>query len=246
MRLPTSLAVAFCLTAAPGCSLKKMAVNTVASTLADVGTTFTSDEDVQLVRDALPFAHKFYESILESTPKHQGLLLATCSAFTQYSYAYVEMASEALPSVWSADIQALRDRALKLYLRGRGYCFRAINARFGDGSSQALLQKPEALLAKAKREDVPLLYWTAASWGAAIYLGLDRPDIAIDLPMIRLLADRAISLEDGWGNGTLHELFITLDSLPEVLGGDPARARAHFDKAVALQKGLSPGPYVAL
>lgn len=246
MRLLVALVIVAGAAASTGCSLKKMAVNTVANTLAEVGTTFTSDEDVQLVGDALPFALKFYESILESTPRHQALLLATCGAFTQYGYAYVETDAEALPSVRNAEIQALRDRALKLYLRGRGYCFRAMNARFGDGTSDALVQKPEAVMMKATREDVPLLYWTAASWGAAISLGLDRPEIAIDLPNIRVLADRAIALDDGWGNGTLHELFITLDSLPEVLGGNPARAKEHFDKAVAIQKGLSPGPYVAL
>ena len=246
MRLLVALVLVACAAGSTGCSLKKMAVNTVANTLAEVGSTFTSDEDVKLVGDALPFALKFYESILESTPRHQGLLLATCGAFTQYGYAYVETDAEALPSVRNAEIQALRDRALKLYLRGRGYCFRALNARFGEGTSDALLQKPEAVVMKAKREDVPLLYWTAASWGAAISLGLDRPEIAIDLPTIRVLADRALTLDDGWGNGTLHELFITLDSLPEVLGGNPARAKEHFDKAVALQKGLSPGPYVAM
>jgi hypothetical protein len=246
MRLVAVLSLTVCVAASAGCSLKKMAVNTVASTLAEVGTSFTSDEDVQLVGDALPFALKFYESILESTPRHQGLLLATCGAFTQYGYAYVETEAEGLPSIRNAEIQALRDRALKLYLRGRGYCFRALNARFGAGTSDALIQKPETVVTKAKREDVPLLYWTAASWGAAISLGLDRPDIAIDLPNIRVLADRAIALDEGWGNGTLHELFIALDSLPEVLGGSPARAKEHFDRAVALQKGQSPGPYVAL
>lgn len=246
MRLLVALVLVACAAGSTGCSLKKMAVNTVANTLAEVGATFTSDEDLTLVGDALPFALKFYESILESTPKHQGLLLASCGAFTQYGYAYVETDAEALPSIRSAEIQALRDRALKLYLRGRSYCFRAMNARFGEGTSDALLQKPDTVVVKAKREDVPLLYWTAASWGAAISLGLDRPEIAIDLPTIRVLADRAIALDEGWGNGTLHELFITLDSLPEVLGGNPARAKEHFDKAVALQQGLSPGPYVAL
>jgi predicted anti-sigma-YlaC factor YlaD len=246
MRLFAVLSLTVCVAASAGCSIKKMAVNTVADTLAEVGTTFTSDEDITLVGDALPFALKLYESFLESTPRHQGLLLATCSAFTQYAYAYIETDAEALPSIRRAEAQALRDRALKLYLRGRGYCFRAINVRFGAGSTDALLQKPEVVMAKAKREDVPLLYWTAASWGSAISLGLDRPEIAIDLPNIRVLADRALSLDDGWENGTLHELFITLDSLPEVLGGNPARAREHFDKAVALQKGTSPGPYVAL
>ena len=44
----------------------------------------------------------------------------------------------------------------------------------------------------------------------------------------------------------MHDMMITLDSLPEALGGNVARARQHFDRAVALQKGLSAGPYVAL
>ena len=223
-----------------------MAVNTVANTLAEAGTTFTSDEDLQLVGDAIPFALKLYESLLESVPKHAGLLLSTCSGFTQYAYAYVETDAEALPSVRQPEIQALRDRALKLYLRGRGYCFRAMNIRFGDGTSELLLQKPEAVMAKAKRDDVPLLYWTAAPWGAAISLGLDRPELAIDLPTVRVLADRAIMLDEAWDNGTLHELFIALDSLPEVLGGNPARAKEHFARAVELRNGLSPTPYVSL
>jgi hypothetical protein len=41
-------------------------------------------------------------------------------------------------------------------------------------------------------------------------------------------------------------MFVSLDSLPPALGGNPERARKHFTRAVELQKGLSPGPYVAL
>jgi predicted anti-sigma-YlaC factor YlaD len=60
------------------------------------------------------------------------------------------------------------------------------------------------------------------------------------------LADRALALDSGWNRGSIHELMITLDSLPEALGGNPERAREHFKKAVEIQKGLSPGPYVSL
>jgi predicted anti-sigma-YlaC factor YlaD len=229
-----------------GCSLKTMAVNTVADTLSETGDTFTSDEDLKLVGDAIPFALKLQETLLESVPEHRGLLLSTCSGFTQYSYAYVETEAETLEAVRRPEIQELRDRALKLYLRGRRYCFRAMNERFGDTASELLLQNPEALAAKARRNDVSLLYWTAASWGAAIALGIDRPELAIDLPTVRVLAERALALDAGWNRGALHELFITLDSLPEALGGNPARAREHFARAVELQKGASPGPYVAL
>jgi predicted anti-sigma-YlaC factor YlaD len=40
--------------------------------------------------------------------------------------------------------------------------------------------------------------------------------------------------------------MITIDSLPAALGGSPEKAKEHFEKAVKIQEGKSPGPYVAL
>lgn len=246
MRLGVAFLLVLVSVGGPACSLKRMAVSTVADTLAESGTTFTSDEDLKLVGDAIPFALKLQETLLESVPDHEGLLLTTCTNFTQYSYAYVETEAEGLPNSRRAEIIEMRDRALKLYLRGRRYCGRAMNERFGAKTTDLLLQDPASVVRRAKREDVPLLYWMAASWGAAISLGIDRPDLAIDLPTVRILAERALELDRTWNKGALPELFITLDSLPEALGGNPARAKQHFDEAVAIQKGTSPGPYVAL
>jgi len=199
-----------------GCSLKKMAVTTVANTLAETGDVFSRDEDPELVRDAIPFALKLYESLLESVPNHVPLLVATCSSFTQYAFAFVETDADVLGQERHAESRALRERALKLYLRGRGYCMRAMEVRF-PGAGTALLTDPSVVAARSKVEDVELLYWTAASWGAAIALGIDRPEIAIDLPTVRVLADRAMALDETWSNGALHELMITLDSLPDAL-----------------------------
>jgi hypothetical protein len=223
-----------------------MAVKTVANTLSAPGDVFTRDDDPELIRDATPFALKLYESLLESVPTHVPLLISTCGGFTQYGYAFLEAEADSLDASRRAEATALRERALKHYLRARGYCLRAIDVRFGKGTSDALLQDPVAAVAKARKDDVPLLYWTAAAWGAAISLGIDRPDLAVDFPTVRALADRALVLDPEWSRGSVHELMITLDSLPEALGGNPARAREHFNKAVEIQKGLSPGPYVSL
>ena len=171
------------------------------------------------------------------------LLIATCGSFTQYGYAFLEADADGLDASRRSEATALRERALKHYLRGRGYCLRAVDARFGKGTSEALLQDPVKAVAKARKDDVPLLYWTAAAWGAAISLGIDRPDLAVDFPSVRALADRALALDPGWSKGAIHELMITLDSLPEALGGNPSARRDHFKMAVEMQKGLSPGPY---
>src|SRR5262249_27492838 len=63
---------------------------------------------------------------------------------------------------------------------------------------------------------------------------------------VRALAERALALDETWSDGAIHEMMISLDSLPEMIGGSPARARQHFQRAIDIQKGQSPGPYVAL
>jgi hypothetical protein len=229
-------------------TIKNSAVGMVADTLASGGDVFTRDDDPELVAAAIPFALKLYESLLDSVPKKKELLLATCSAFTQYGVAFVETEATVLGDAAHHDeVVRLKDRALKLYLRGRGYCLRAMEVRF-KGISSELLRDPQAALDRAKptRDDVPLLYWTAASWGSAIALALDKPEIAIDLPTIRVLAEKAISLDEPWNKGSLPEMMITLESVPEMLGGSPEKARKHFARAIELQKGASPGPYISL
>lgn len=226
--------------------LKRKAVGMVAETLASSGDVFTRDDDLELVGEAIPFGLKLYESLLDSAPTNKDLLIATCSNFTQYGVAYLETDALVLGEAQHHDeVVHLNARALKLYLRAKGYCERAMEVRF-PGIMQKLPADPVGALAKAGKKDVPLLYWMAASWGSAIALGVDRPDLVIDMPTVRALADRAIALDETWSRGTLHEMFVSLDSLPPALGGNPERARMHFTKAVELQKGLSPGPYVAL
>lgn len=227
-----------------GCSLKSMAVNTVADTLADTGDVFSRDDDPELVGDAIPFALKLYESLLDATPNHERLLVATCSGFTQYAFAFVQTEAEIVREDNYERATELDARALKLYLRGRDYCLRALDLRF-RGASATLTTAGAATLAKAEPRDVELLYWTAASWGSAIALAPDRPDLLIDFPTVRVLIDRAAELDDEWSHGAIHEVLITFESL-ESLGGSRERAREHFTRAVALQGGKSPGPYVAL
>src|SRR5439155_20741076 len=76
--------------ALPGCSIKRLAINRLGDALAESGATYASDNDPQLVRDALPFALKLVESPVEQSPRHRGLLLAAAGGFTQYAFAFVE------------------------------------------------------------------------------------------------------------------------------------------------------------
>lgn len=226
-----------------GCSVKRMAINSLADTLAASGDVFASDNDPELIRDAVPFSLKTVESLLVSVPRHPGLLLSACSGFTQYGYAFVQTDAELIEAKDYQASVAGKDRALKMYLRAREYCMRAMELRQKNVRAQ-LEREPEKALAWARASDVPLLYWSGASWGAAISLAVDKPEITIDLPAVRALMNKALELDETYSRGAIHEALISLDALPEAIGGSPARARAHFERALALTKGLSAGPYV--
>lgn len=228
-----------------GCSLKGMAVNAVANSLAAPSDVMTRDDDPELIGQAIPFGLKTYESLLESVPKNQGLLVATCSGYTSYSYGFVLTPADTQqftnPEAWREGTA----RALNLYVRAKDYCLKAWEVRY-PGMTKALMIDPVKAVAKTKKEDVELLYWTAASWGSAMSLGKDRPELIADFPAVRALAERALALDPDWSNGTIHDLFITLDAQDEAYGGSEASARKHFDEALRVQKSQLPGAYVEL
>jgi predicted anti-sigma-YlaC factor YlaD len=228
-----------------GCSIRSLAINALANSLAESGDVFASDGDPELIRDATPFALKTMETLLAEKPDHPGLLLSACRGFTQYAYAFVQLDAERLEGTDFAAAEAERARALALDLRGRNYCLRSLEHRF-PGVRQALEMRPEQALAAAAVDDVPLLYWTGAAWGSAISLGLDRPDLTVDLPAVRALVKRAAALDPTYGQGAVEEALMVLASLPKAMGGSPDEALHHFDRAVELSGGKSASPYVAL
>ena len=229
----------------PGCSVKRMAVNKLGDALAGGGTTFSSDDDPELIKSAVPFSLKLMESLLAESPKHEGLLFATASGFTQYGYAFVQQEAEEIETDNLTRAREMQARARRLYLRARDYGLRGLEARH-PGFGVQLKQNPKAAVAKIRKKDVPLLYWSSVSWAAAISLSKDNPDFVADLPKVEAMIDRALALDESWDRGTIHGFLITFEMGRATGEGDPAvRARKHFDRAVELSQGKMAGPFVS-
>ncbi len=228
-----------------GCSIKRMAVRSVANSLTSGPDVFGTDDDPDLVRDALPFGLKTMESLLAVLPDHEGLLLTLCKGYAQYSYAFVQSEGDLLVNSDYARATALHERAYKLHLRARDFGLRGLEKRY-RGITAGLQTEPEAAAARIQARDVALLYWTAAAWGSAISLGKDRPEMLADLPAIRALMQRGLAVDEGFEGGAMHEAMIVLEALPAAMGGSVERARQHFARAVELGKDSKPSPYVTL
>jgi len=227
----------------PGCSLRSIAVNSLGNALARGGSNFASDDDPDLVGEAIPFGLKTMEGLLLEAPRHKGLLLAAASGFTQYAYGWVQLEADLGEAQDLAKATAMRDRARRLYLRALEYGLRGLEVDF-PGLRERLRRDPEAALARMKKEHVPLLYWTAAAWGAAIALKVDDSELSADQKLAEALARRALALDETWDAGTIHDFFIAYEAGRASVGGSMERAREHFDRAIRIANGRRAFPYV--
>lgn len=229
-----------------GCSIKRMAVNQVGNALAGGGTTFTADDDPELIREALPFSLKLMESLLAESPNHTGLLLASCKGFTMYGYAFVKQDADELEAHDLAAAKKMQIRARRLFLRARGYGLRGLAVSHRDFEA-ALRKDPKRAVRTAKITDVPLLYWTAASWGAAISLSKDNPDLVGDQLIVEALIDRALELDESYEHGAIHGFMITYELARQGISRAEAlkRARRHFERALELSEGNHASPLVS-
>jgi len=228
-----------------GCSIRRYALNQAANALAASGSTFASDDDPELIKAAAPFSLKLMESLLAEEPNHPGLLTATASGFTQYSYAFVQQEADEIEPTNFAAAEIERNRAKRLYLRARNYGLRGLDVAH-PGFSKSVLANPKVAVTVATKPDVPLLYWTAAAWGSAISLSKDNPELIGQVPSMEALIDRALQLDESFGAGSIHTFLISYEMSRASGVGDPAvRARRHFDRAMELAKGTDASPLVA-
>ncbi len=231
------------------CSLQKLAMRSVADMLSSEGSTvFTGESDVDLVGDALPFALKLYESLLDGVQDSPELYLATGKAFVLYARAYVQMPAEMLPDERFDERVRAQRRARSLYERARRYVLRGLDLR-RPGLAQRIIEGDDwrEALGEARREDVPWLYWGGLAWMAAFSTNTFDFEMLMRLPRAAGMIGRVIELDDRCDDGGAHEFFVTYyGSLPPDLGGSDEKARRHYERAVALSGGLKAGPHVAL
>lgn len=214
--------------------------------MAESGTTYASDNDPELIRGALPFSLKLIESILAESPRHRGLLLAASSGFMQYSYAFVSQDADEIEQQDFARATEMRLRARNLFLRARDYGLRGLETRHSNFTA-ALNKDPIPAVKVTDGDDVPLLFWTAASWGMAIILSKDEPDLIVDQLVVEALIDRALELDETFSNGAIHSFLIVYEPVRRGAEGDPLeRARGHFERAMELSGGFKASPMVSM
>ena len=233
------------------CSIKKMAMNSVAGMLAPDAesgdgqsgaiTAFTSENDPELVGDAFPVILKLTEMMMLENPENDGLAVTAGQLYVIYANVFVQAPAEMLPPPMVREQNAAYDRACNFFRRGSGYALRGLDLRYEGFSGQVFAggaESREAAFAQTEKADAAALFWAAS--GALANFALNPLDAAA-LEMLEgsvAMMERAAELDATYFGGLIPEtLFNFYSAAPEFMGGSMEKAEAAFAQAVAVNGG---------
>ncbi len=207
---------------AQGCSTERLALRAALPLIEGQYASIQEEKDPHLAKEAMPASLKMLEGLLRQDGDNPLLLNRLAEGFCGYAFSFLE---ETEP-----------DRAQAMYLRGRQYASRALAAEAGiEKLEEQGMDTLKTALAGVEKDQVPSLFWLGQCWGGWLMLSLDRPEAFADVSKIEALMKTALKLDETYYSAGPH-LFLGVfyGSRSKLLGGDPEKAKFHFERNLAL------------
>ena len=191
------------------------------SLMADVAAATAKHDDVTLVSQAVPTFLLLLEGMIEDAPDNRRLLTEAAKGYTSYGVLVEAQDPE---------------RARRIYRRAMDFGRRAI---VRNPRAAALMEAPYRDFANIAEtldhKDLEAVFWAASAWGAWISLNTGSMGALADLPRVILLMEWVLEQDETYQDGSPH-IFLGIyhAALPPMLGGQPEKARFHFERALEL------------
>jgi tetratricopeptide (TPR) repeat protein len=202
------------------CCSPRLLIKSTKKTSDRAAAALEKYDDPILLGKALPNLLINAEGYLGVVPDDVDLLVSTASKYSLYASIVVE------------DID--KEHAVQLYRRGQELGMRALrqNRKFAKKVGDESLDRFEAAVRSLKKSDVPALYVTMTNWFSLISLTSSDPEALMDIPKVEAIMNKIMELDETYKYGSIHAAFGTYyGSLSEALGGQPDKAKYHFERA---------------
>jgi tetratricopeptide (TPR) repeat protein len=223
------------------CSLSQIAVNQTAKILVKAMPAYERETNIEFAEQSFAAAIKQLEGLLEVSPDNPELLLLASRSFATYAFGFIEGKIDIAKKKYDfEETDRLTSQAVDFYARAQKYGMRLIRGYLRN-SSEILdldLARLESELMRYDRDHVPGLFWTAFSWGNIVNLQQNDPGRLAELPRVDLLMQRVLELDERYFFGGPHMFYgVYYGGRPEMLGGDPEKAKIHFERAIEISGG---------
>ncbi len=200
-------------------------MSSAASGLAEnLSVAMLNQNDPEIVRAGAPAYLLLLDSFLEGSPDDPALLVAAASMYASYGAVFADDP----------------ERARRLTERARGYGFRAICLSFEPACDWRRMSFDdfEATLADLSNKQSDAAYAYGLSSLAYIQAHRDDYNAIARISHAEALLTRYLDISDGDSDASVYVyLGILATILPPMLGGEPEKGRAAFERAIELSNG---------
>jgi tetratricopeptide (TPR) repeat protein len=222
---------------ASGCSLKKLAMGPTVDLLNAANPAIDESDDLILTEEALPAMIMILEGLLKSDLANSELRFLLSKAYGSYAFAFIEDRFFASENSDPEKALPYKERAKRYYWQGRGHAINILQREIPciDAALAQGVVELDLCLTEADPDSLPFLFWTAYNWGNFINLSKDNPDAIADLAKVERMMARVLVLDESYFNAAPHLFYgVYYASRPVLLGGDPEKAKKHFERAIDL------------
>ena len=228
------------------CTSRQIAVRTVTDIIDEGLTAYESDNDLNLLKSALPSHIKLLETLLANDPNNEKLLILLSRSYASYAFIFFEGKVEAArfepnPDVTHrANMKELSASASGYYTKGIEYALRAMEIRHPDCRKQlGRIASAGPFIQSMGKDDLPALFWYGFNLSAVINLNRDSMSSLAKAHQVEKTMHRAIEIDSSYFNGGPHlVLFGYYASRSPITGGNPELALKHY-KQLKLMHGDS-------
>jgi hypothetical protein len=189
----------------------------------DLSATMLEQDDPETVREAIPAYLILVSSMIRGDPKNVELLISGSRLYGSYASVFVDD---------NARKQKLSDRSFE-YAQ-RAFCLRRPSlCNFRELSYFEF----EQALATMTANEVDVLFALGSAWAGWVQAYSSDWNAVAELPRVEAVIQRVLELDETVSNGDAHVYMAVMYSfLPPAMGGKPALAKEHFERAIAISK----------
>ena len=183
---------------------------------------------------------KTLEVFQRHNPKNKAYLNLLSRSYATYAFGFLENRMLQYKDQDPEKYQRYFDRARLFYKRGKDFGMKLLEQTDKD-LVKALAKGVPAVqkrMENYERHEIEPVFWTAFNWGSLINLSKDDIATVADLALVEAMMARILKVYPSFFYGGPHMFYgVYYASRPPMLGGDPEKARVHFEEAAKVTHG---------
>ncbi len=222
------------------CSLKKIAVRQATGFFAESRKVFEQETDLEIAETSIASNLKLLEAMQVHDENNDNLNLLIAEIYSAYTLSFAEDKMEqAEADKKDGEVERQRKRAKMLYLRARDFAGKVLLPLLDTQDLSSMTeQELQKRLAKLDKDDIAPVFWYAFAWGSAINVDREDTQGLSDLPKIEIMMAQVKAWNEAYyfAGAWLFE-GVYFGARNEMMGGDPVRSKAAFEKNLKLTEG---------